>query len=146
MDSGPAAMSAVSRFLREGLLDAERRVATLTSPQPVDDARVMAQVESSAAFAVVSRVVNYVARGYESSSFVARADRMIGEWWLARSWRWRRFAGGVILVVAAVTYLGLYLLQQSPVGWLWFLVPALALVIGALSIVAAGTVERRTSA
>jgi len=138
-------MSALSRFLREGVIDAERRVAALTSPQPVDEPRVVALVESSVAVGLVSRAVRNVARAYESSWLVAKVEGVVREWWIARPWRWQRFAGGVILVVAALTYVGLYLLQQSPVGWLWFLVPALALIVGGLSLAAAGTVGRRTS-
>ena len=138
-------MSASSRFVREGLLDAERRVATLTSPQPVDEPRVVAQFESSAVFGFAGRAVDTFARAYESSSLVAWMDGAIREWWTARPWQWRRFAGGVVLVVAAVTYLSLYLLQRQPVGWLWLLLPGLALLVGGLSIAASGAVGKRSS-
>jgi hypothetical protein len=100
--------------------------------------------ESSAAFGAISRAVDHLVRAYETSALITAAANLIRNWWTERSWQCRRFAAGVVLVVAAATYTGLYLLQQSPTGWLWLVVPGMAFVIGGLSITASGAGARRT--
>ena len=137
-------MNAPSRFVREGFLDAERRVARLTSSQPVDEPRVVALFEASAAFAFINRAVNHTVRAYESSTLITVAAGVIQRGWTARSWQSHRFSVGVVLVVATVTNVGLQLMQQSPVGWLWFLLPGMAGLLGGLSIAASGAVVGRT--
>jgi hypothetical protein len=136
-------MSAVSRFFGAGVRDAERRIAALTASRPDDEPRVVSQLESSAVFGVVSRAVNLLACAYESSALVTMATRLIDHSYTSASWGCRRFSAGVVLVVAAATYVGLYLVQQSPTGWLWLVVPAMAAIIGAL-LIAASSVSGRS--
>lgn len=131
-------MSAVSRFFGLGVRDAERRIAALTAVRQDDEPRVLAQLESSVTFGVVNRGVNHLVRAYETSTIVTSAARLFERSYTSRSWRRRRFDAGVVLVVAAATYVSLYLVQQSPTGWLWLAVPAMTAIIGGLLIAASG--------
>jgi len=124
-------MSGLSGFLRLGLADARERLTRITAFEPPDDAELAAVVEASAVVRLVARVVNTVRNAANHSAFANRACAVRGAW-LRQLPAQRTRETGAALVTAASAHLALVFWQGRPPGWLWLVVPALAIAFGLL--------------
>jgi hypothetical protein len=135
-------VKAMPTAVRTGAEDVERRLARLTAAPPRDERAALECILSSRVFRSVSSILRVYDRASESSLFV-RYGRAAQVQWQAAHWsaRWR--ASGVMLVVAAAVHLLLARWDDTTPGWLWMIVPAAAMTIGTLLLLAGthGSVE-----
>ena len=127
----PATPGPARRFLVGGLQDAEKRLARITAGGPFDDTRVVSVVEESLIVRTLGAALDLGRATWESSALVRRALAFETRWRQLASSR-QRLAQGTVLLVAAVTHVGLTAWQGAPTGWLWMVPPALAIAVGAL--------------
>lgn len=95
-------------------------------------------LEHSRLFRVLNVVVSRMWQARRTSIVAAAADRL-AEAWRGAGWRERRRAAGLMLSVGAAVHVGLSALVAPPPGWLWLILPGLALAIGVLLLAASGT-------
>lgn len=124
----------LTRFVRLGLEDADRRLSRLTASDALDDDAVMGVLESSAVFQWCRRVADALSRAAKSSAALA-LGRSIFDHWTETHRESRRMALGTVLVTASVVYASFTEWQAATPGWLWTIVPGLAGAIGALLII-----------
>jgi hypothetical protein len=127
-------MAALRTFIRQGLVDADRRLSRIFAARPVDDRWVVETIERSYLYRVVAAVGGTVARA-AATSWSLRAVRAVVERWTATPSGERRRAAGVMLVVAVFTHVALRFWQGHEPGWLWTVLPSVAAAIGLLLIV-----------
>ena len=121
---------AIARFIRDGLTDVDRRLAVSRLHEP-DDAVATRMIESSHVYALVSGAVTWCNRVARGSALMNGARGAIATW--QRSDRMRRhWVLGGTLASASCVHLVLSQWLGHPPGWLWLLVPVLALLAGAL--------------
>ncbi|MGH9386157.1 MAG: hypothetical protein ACRD2N_17920 [Vicinamibacterales bacterium] len=130
----------ISRFFDEGVRDAERRLPFLEPLSRADEQAVLALAESSVVVGTVDRWVTRICGAWESSAVVGHATRL----WSDVPSEVRLPAIGLALIVAATVHVSLVVWHERPAGWLWVMLPALAVLTGTLSIVFAGSRESRT--
>jgi hypothetical protein len=127
--------SAAWRCLTAGVREAERRVARLTAPAAVDDARVVRMADGSLVVGAIGRLAVRAATAARESRLARRA----GPWWHA--WQGegpaaRQRAAGLVLLTAAGTHVVVLVLGAGvPPGWQWLILPSIGAVIGALLMV-----------
>jgi glycosyltransferase involved in cell wall biosynthesis len=129
-------MGAIKHFVVDGMRDAERRLGAITRRQPLDEAAVMDVVEGSAVTRTARRVVDVVAESARFSRASALWQRAAGQW-SRGSLRQRRIALGLGAMTAATTHVALAVVVSPPVGWLWVVIPSVALAVGLLLIASA---------
>jgi hypothetical protein len=132
--------NALTRVVREGAREADRRVARWLSPAPSTETD-----------------------RYLASSWVVRrvdaACRTLWSWWLhsrsasllsagATAWSTaeravRVRAAGLTLVIAVIAHVAMMMAQGPRDGWVWLVLPATAGAIGVMLLVAAGTNHAR---
>jgi hypothetical protein len=95
------------------------------------------QLQRSAVFSAIDRVVVGLYHAGESSTILGRLRPLALSWSSAAPAR-RRMAGGVILLSAVAAHLGLMALNAAPPGWFWVILPGIALAIGAILVMSAG--------
>ena len=104
-----------------------------------DDRRVLSVIESGVIVGRIDRALSRIWRGAGDSVAVSAATRWVAAWrGLGRSTQ--RFAAGLTLVVAVATHLLLAIATETPAGWLWLILPGLALAIGGLLLLASSDV------
>ena len=86
-------------------------------------------LQRSAVFSAIDRVVAGLYHAGQSSQILGRMRLLALSWDSAAPPR-RRMAGGVILLSAAAVHLGLMALNATPPGWLWMILPGIAIAIG----------------
>lgn len=120
--------SGLVRLLGGGLRDAECRLARLTAPSARDESRVVEIVGDSAVVRGAQRVAHSVTAAGGGSAIAGAVAAYVAPW--AAAWRARET--GLVLTVAALTYIGLSRLGDVPPGWLWLILPLLAATAGVM--------------
>jgi hypothetical protein len=124
----------LTRFVRLGLEDADRRLCRLTASEALDDDAVMGVLASSAVVQWFRRVADTLSRVAGSSAALALGRSAFDHWTEEHSSS-RRVAVGTALVTASLVYASFTAWQGTTLGWLWTIVPGLAGAIGALLII-----------
>jgi hypothetical protein len=112
-----------------------KHLRTQPGVEAPDDAELVAVFETSGVVRGIERVADAVSvagRGSVVLTMVAAARRE----WLRQSAVDRTRRAGIALISAATVHLMLVLWQGPLPGWLWLVVPALAVAFGALMVVA----------
>ena len=91
----------------------------------VDEPKVVAVLESGVLLGAASRAIAAVWDAAAQSRTVAACESAIAAW-RGLSIRERRLATSVLLVVAAVTHVVLVVTSDPQPGWLWLVLPAVA--------------------
>jgi hypothetical protein len=99
-----------------------------TSSEPASSG-ALAILESSVLIRVAGSVLGAIRRGSKDAALLAPARAVVATW-QELSVPARQYACGVALIAAGATFTGLALWKQDPPGWVWTVVPALAIVIG----------------
>ena len=103
-----------------------------------EDRRAAMAIESGVIFGAIDRTLERTWRGAGDSAAGAAASGLAG---IGRELGTsaRRFAVGLMLVVAAVVHLAFTIATAMPPGWLWLIVPALCLGAGAIVLASSST-------
>lgn len=112
-----------------------KQPAAQSKNEAANSAALVAVVESSGFVRGVERVVGVVCEAGRTSAVVALVTGALGAW-LRQSLIDRIRLSGVALVSAAVVHLALMLWHGPTPGWLWLVVPALAVGFGGLMMLA----------
>lgn len=123
------------RFVREGLAQVDRRFGRLTTPAPHDDRAALTVVEQSRVFHWLWHATTPIVAAYESS-LLASWFRSATLYWHESRWSDRFRALGVAVATAAAVHLLLNLTLGDPHGWMWLLIPATAMAIASLLLIA----------
>lgn len=121
-------MTPLDRFFSEGLRNAERRLPLIAPVTPREEEAVVAMVRSSVVVRLCDRVIDLGQSAWRTSAVAGPLRAMWNE--IAPSERCLLI--GLALMVASTLHIGLVLWHERPIGWLWVIVPALALVWGVL--------------
>ena len=117
-------MSALTRFWRMGMQDADRRVGAWLQRPSLDGAD--AYLKSSALITAIDRWILRWSAWWEASQsrkwFDEARASLAG---ISTSERYRTI--GAIALVAALTHVGLTLANGSRPGWFWMVIPGMAL-------------------
>lgn len=128
-------MTALVRFVRRGLDDVDRRLGRLTAPAAGDDRLVVDIVTSSRLFVWAEAATRLLSRAAGSSAVLKRF-RAVQEHAADVPPAMRRRAAGLTLIVASLTIVGLNVASEPLPGWLWLVVPAAALLVGVVLVLA----------
>jgi len=103
-----------------------------------DDSRATAVIEASAVVRAADLVTARLRAARSSSRLLAVASNAVAPW-PGVTWRSKRLAIGVVLIIAPVVHVMLNLssLYAQP-GWYWLIIPGLSAAIGALLVAASG--------
>lgn len=104
----------------------------------VDDSRATGVIEESAVVRAADLVTARVRAARSSSRLLSFAADAVAPW-AGLTWRSKRLAIGVVLIIAPVVHVMLNL--SSPYaqpGWFWLIIPGLSTAIGALFVAASG--------
>ena len=107
-----------------------------------DDPRVVDVLRSS----TVVRTIGGMLQGLWTAGAASVSAQVVargGRRWRSESAADRRRAIGLTMVMAAVTHLGLLVTQDTPPGWLWLALPALAMMVGSLCVLVAAEESER---
>jgi hypothetical protein len=131
---------AVTRFIREGAREADRRVAGWLSPTPLT--ATDRYLSSSAIVQRVDKAFRKLSWWWVNSRSAA-LTAMAGNAWsnAARSERGRGV--GLALLVAAIAHVAMMMAQGPRAGWVWLVVPATAGAIGVMLLATAGAANAR---
>ena len=135
-------MTALRTFVGRGMQDAESRLARLTTPVDDPDDVAVSVVETSGTFRLLASTVDWVERAAHGSTIVAWCRRLDSRRRAAGAMAQRRLVGVILLVAALVHVLLASTLGATP-GWLWLVVPGVALTTGLL-LMAASSVPEHT--
>jgi hypothetical protein len=115
-------------FFVNGLRDAERRLPLLKPIRSSDQQEIETIVRASWLFRVVDRAVGTLAHAWDNSVAVGGVRRTWGGLELAQ----KRLLVGLVLLVAALVHVGLVWWHEVPPSWLWLILPALTVALGAV--------------
>lgn len=105
-------------------------------PQPeCSSPAALAILESSFVIRLAGRAITAISQASGQSAFLAPV-RTARAAWQVQSVTIKQRALGIVLLTAAATYSGLAIWKQDPPGWIWMIVPVLAMTIGGLLIAA----------
>ena len=131
-------MNGITRFLKLGAQDADRRIASRLAPRSVEAAdRYLA---SSAVVRLVDRTT-YRLQEWWFASQAGRAAAAMCDAWAAESWKARYHAIGALLVSASLLHVALTAIQVTRVGWFWLVIPVMAMAVGVLLLVASASAK-----
>jgi hypothetical protein len=133
-------MNALTRFIKFGALDANRRVAGILAPRPVGVAD--RHVKSS----VVVRTFDRFTRMLWASicgSETGRAASAARDAWGRAGWSDRYRTIGLVLIVAASVHVAATIMQGPRPGWFWLIVPALTSGFAVLLLMAARSMHSK---
>jgi len=88
------------------------------------------QIQRSAVFSAIDRVVAGLSRAAGSSLVLGRL-RPLAERWSSAARARQQMAAGVVLLSAATVHLMLMSLNEAQPGWFWLILPGTAAAIGA---------------
>lgn len=132
--------NALTRFVRQGAREADRRVAGWLSPKPL--AATDRYLASSAIVQRVDGAFRKLAWWWVNSRSAALMA-MAGNAWSHTDRSERVRGAGLSLLIATVVHVALMMVQGPRAGWVWLVVPATAGAIGVVLLVAAGTSNGR---
>ena len=98
----------------------------------IDEPQVVAVLESGVLLGAASRAIAAVWSAAAQSRTAAAFERTIAAW-RGLSIRERRLATSVFLVVAAGTHVVLAATSEKQAGWLWLVLPAVALSVALMA-------------
>lgn len=131
-------MSAFTRFISFGLRDADRRLAAMLAPPPVEPTE--RYLRESAVISAIDRVTVRLHAGWAAS----RPERILSD--LAGPLAGRRRAEryqsiAAVVLTATAVHVALTLIQGPRPGWFWMVVPSIAAVFALLLAVASRLVR-----
>ena len=95
----------------------------------VRDDRQLEQVIAGSRFVGAGARVLTIVGDAAASSFAVGLTKRAGHFWRTSTAQSRRFAGGGVLLTAAMVHTVLLLAQGLPAGWLWALLPGIAIAL-----------------
>lgn len=100
------------------------------------------RLAAAADASLIARSLRAVASGFQSaypgSAVAVAATRVVG-YWSANSRFERRRWTGITLVTAAVVHASLRVVEGSATGWLWLIIPGIAMAQGLLLVAASAS-------
>ncbi len=96
----------------------------------------MSELRNSLILGALDRFVSVVTKS-AGGSHALSAARQARAWWRALGERHRRVVGGIVLIMAGAVHVALRQWQQAPEGWLWLVVPGVAVSVGAVLLASA---------
>ena len=126
-------MSALGKFYRRGVEDADRRVAAILAAPPIGGAD--RYLMSSVVLRSCDRLTQ-VLRSLVSSSKSGRAASAAHSAWARADWPERYRAIGLVLIVAVGVHVAAMLLRGDRPGWFWLILPALTASFAVIVLIA----------
>jgi hypothetical protein len=126
-------MNGLGRFVKHGLVDLDHRLGRIAAPLSNRDDVALGIVESSRAFSLVASILRGVETAARGSVFYQRVRHASARWaHMTRSDRHR--ATGSMLLLASTLHVVLSTTFAANPGWLWLVVPVIAMSIGVVFI------------
>lgn len=129
-------MNALQRFYRVGAEAADRRVAAALTPPPLDAADRYLKASR-----VVSAIDGITVRLQEwwRSSEAKRWSSLVADRVGRESLAVRRQVLALLILIAVTVHVGLTLLQGVHTGWLWMILPAMAVLFSVVVLAVSST-------
>ena len=126
-------MNALSRFIRFGAQDADRRMAAILAARPV------AVADRHLRSSVVVRTFDYftrILRSLMASSETGRAASAARGAWGRAGWPERYRTIGLVLIAAVGVHVAATVMRGPRPGWFWLIVPTLTFAFAFLLVMA----------
>lgn len=126
-------MNGLGRFVKHGLVDLDRRLGRIAAPSCNRDDVALHIVESSRAFSVVASILRRVETAAGGSMFYRRVLHASARWAQMTGSERHRTTGSILLLASTLHVVLSAFFAENP-GWLWLVVPVIAISIGVVFI------------